>query len=380
MTISITCPIDDAPKNILPAIDGDEWDSTLNAVYFTAVDSEFNWEADINVIVFISNNKWKCVGDGNPIRGPEYKLPAPDGEATNAPCEQGPVSKNVLYSTLEKRKILLIGLLTPKIYQEYKMFFKDAPHPENFHMLEINGTKGATDKKTAAEKFSRKWYNPEPESYFDQSIRKITFIVDKILKEVPTAKLHLTTFGDYPTVQNHNENSTYCYRYELTISNKETFLTAVKNVNSTYGGRDKYESSLTALLYTATEPKIKWSSKDTKSVVKIIAIASDTLWKSYSNETIGTGPEYGYPEGPIGGYGNCLHRPPITNDVFKTLEKEQFYLIPMIYGDNSRRLWNNTLMSVMRNKYFMENEPVSDPAFDRVRWAINGWANERCTD
>lgn len=63
---------------------------------------------------------------------------------------------------------------------------------------------------------------------------KIKFIVDKILNEDPTAKLHLTTFGDYPTVQNHNVNATYCYRYELTTSNKDTFLAAVQNVDSTY--------------------------------------------------------------------------------------------------------------------------------------------------
>lgn len=75
-------------------------------------------------------------------------------------------------------------------------------------------------------------------------------IVDKILKEDPTAKLHLATFGDYPTVENHNENATHCYRYELTTSNKDTFLAAVENVDSTYGGRDEYESSLTALLHS----------------------------------------------------------------------------------------------------------------------------------
>lgn len=137
------------PKNILPKKDSDGWDSTLNAVYFTAI--ELKWEAEINVIVFISNNYWKWVGDANPLRGPEYKFPSPDGKPTDTPCKQGPVSKNVLYSTLDKRKILLIGLLTPNIYQEYKMFFKDAPHPERFHMIQINGTVGATDEKTAAD-------------------------------------------------------------------------------------------------------------------------------------------------------------------------------------------------------------------------------------
>lgn len=118
------------------------------------------------------------------------------------------------------------------------------------------------------DKFRNRVYNLR--TYLELAMPKIVFIVDKLLKEDPTAKLHLTTFGDYPTAQNHNENATYCYRYELTTSNKETFLTAVKTVDSTYGGIDKKESSLTAILYTATEPKIKWSSKDTKRVVKII--------------------------------------------------------------------------------------------------------------
>ncbi|OXA48111.1 hypothetical protein Fcan01_17427 [Folsomia candida] len=390
----------------LPATDADERDSTLNAVYFTAIDPELNWEADINVIVYISNNKWKWVGDDSLVRGPEYEYPAPDGESTATPCQQGPVSKNVLYSALEKRKILVIGLLTPKIYQEYKMFFKDAPHPENFHMLEINGTVGATDEKTVAgikdqimplirdraciceiryefaliidstqtfiEKFDREIGYPKIKaSYFDQAIPKITFIVDKILKEDPTAKLHLTTFGDYPTVENNNVNASYCYRYELTTSNKRTFLTAVKNVDSTYGGRDKYESSLTALLYTATEPKIKWSPKNTKRVVKIIAIATDTFWKSYNeyHYPVDAGPEYKYPVGPVGGYGNCSHRLPISDDVFDTLREEQFYLIPMIYGDNSTRLWNDTLASLMRDKYFIEKEPVWNSDFYDVELA-----------
>ncbi|OXA48112.1 hypothetical protein Fcan01_17424 [Folsomia candida] len=404
------------PRNVLPQIDADKWDSTLNAVYFTAVDSKFNWEAEVNVIVFISNNKWKWVGDDNPMQGQEYKFPSPDGEGTKTPCEQGPVSKSVLYSALEKRRILLIGLLTPNIYQEYKMFFKDAPNPDNFQMFEINGTAGATDEKIAAgikdqimpliqaractcqiryefalmidstqtfiEKFARdKRYPNDKKSYFPQAMPKITFIVDKILREDPTAKLHLTTFGDYPTVENNNANASYCYRYELTTSNKRTFLTAVKKVDSTYGGRDKYESSLTALLYTATEPKIKWSPKDTKHVIKIIAIATDTFWKSYNiyQNPVDAGPEYKYPVGPVGEFGNCSHRLPISDDVFDKLGREQFYLIPMIYGDNSTRLWNDTLSSLMRDKYFIEKEPVWNSDFYDVGNAINGWANDRST-
>ncbi|OXA47850.1 hypothetical protein Fcan01_17432 [Folsomia candida] len=362
------------PRNLLPYMDSDGWDSTLNAVYFTAIDSMIYFREDLNVIVFISNNKWKWSGDSNPMRGPEYEFPSPDVDSTKGRCKQGPVSKNVLYSALERHKILLIGLFTPKIYQEYRMFFKDAPHPENFHMLEINGTVGATDERTAAgikdqimpiirdractceiryefaliidstqtfiDKFRNRVYNLR--TYLELAMPKIVFIVDKLLKEDPTAKLHLTTFGDYPTAQNHNENATYCYRYELTTSNKETFLTAVKTVDSTYGGIDKKESSLTAILYTATEPKIKWSSKDTKRV-----------------------------------------RPPIIRDVFKTLEKERFYLIPMIFGDNSRTLWDGVLMSVMKDKYFIEEEPIYEPSnrdFDKVGKAINTWANEGCAD
>ncbi|OXA41981.1 hypothetical protein Fcan01_23206, partial [Folsomia candida] len=127
------------PKNVLPEKDTDGWDSTLNAVYFTALDSNINWSSDTNVIVFISNNLWKYAEDDNPIRGLEYKFPSPDGNPTNDPCEQGPVSKKLLLDTLEKRKILLIGILTPSIYRVYNNFFKTANSPDNYHMLEING-------------------------------------------------------------------------------------------------------------------------------------------------------------------------------------------------------------------------------------------------
>lgn len=208
-------------------------------------------------------------------------------------------------------------------------------------------------------------------------MRKTTFIVDKILKEDPKAKLHLTTFGDYPTVENHNINATYCYRYELTTSENKTFLAAVKGVDSTYGGRDEHESSLTALLYTAREPQIKWS-KDAKNLVKIIAIASDAFWKSYNywDKPVNPGPEYSYPVGPTGQYGNCSHRPPTTGDVLQTLAKENFYLLPIIYGDNSSDLWKEALSSAMDGKYYMEIEPPY--RFDLLKEVINRWANESC--
>ncbi|OXA41937.1 hypothetical protein Fcan01_23199 [Folsomia candida] len=212
--------------------------------------------------------------------------------------------------------------------------------------------------------------------YIDRAVPNIAFIVDKILKEDPSAKLHLTTFGDYPTVENLNANATYCYRFELTTSNKEAFLAAVNNVDSTYGGRDIYESSLTALLYTATEPKIKWSSKNTKRVIKIIAIASDAFWKSSSEIPSSAGPEYMYPLGPIGGYGDCSHRPPRINDVFATLANENFYLLPIVYGGKTFKQWNNTLtlLPVLRDKYYMEDEPPGD--LNNLRKTLNFWANE----
>ncbi|OXA41980.1 hypothetical protein Fcan01_23207 [Folsomia candida] len=207
---------------------------------------------------------------------------------------------------------------------------------------------------------------------------KIAFIVDKLLKEDPTAKLHLTTFGDYPTVENHNVNTSYCYRSELTTSNKETILSAVRNVDSTYGGKDELESSLTALLYTATEPKIKWSSNDAKRVVKIIAIASDAFWKSYSEIPSSAGPEYGYPEGPTGGYGNCSHRPPYAKDVLTILANENFNLLPVIYGSYNTGLWNDTLKNnrLINDKYYMESEPTYN--FGSLNTAINRWADKGC--
>lgn len=131
---------DEVPTNILPDKDSDEWDSTLNAVYFSAIDFGVDLNADTNVIVFISNNKWKHAEDNNPKRGPEYNLPAPDGKHSDSPCEQGPVSKKVLFNALEAKNILLIGLLTSKIYSEYKNFFNSAKTPGNYRMLEITGT------------------------------------------------------------------------------------------------------------------------------------------------------------------------------------------------------------------------------------------------
>lgn len=86
-------------------------------------------------------------------------------------------------------------------------------------------------------KFSEK-FRRDNKSYLDESMPKIEFIVDKLIKEDPSTILHLTTFGDYPTVENHNANASYCYRYELSTSNKTEFLAAVRNVDSTYGGRD----------------------------------------------------------------------------------------------------------------------------------------------
>ncbi|OXA42351.1 hypothetical protein Fcan01_22955 [Folsomia candida] len=113
---------------------------------------------------------------------------------------------------------------------------------------------------------------------------KIKFIVDKILNEDPTAKLHLTTFGDYPTRQSRTWTA------------------------HMYGGKDDYESSLTALLYTAVEPRIKWSS-DSMGLLKIIAVASDAFWKDYSRPPNPAGPEFSYPEMPADGRGSCFNRP-----------------------------------------------------------------------
>lgn len=55
----------------------------------------------------------------------------------------------------------------------------------------------------------------------------------------------------------------------------------------------------------------------------------------------------------------------------------------MIFGDNSRTLWDGVLMSVMKDKYFIEEEPIYEPSnrdFDKVGKAINTWANEGCAD
>lgn len=135
---------DFVPRNILPDNYTDGWDSTLNALYFTAIDKNIRWNSDTNVIVVISNNRWKYAEDDNPARGPEYKFPSPDGKPNDAPCELGPVSKRLLFDTLEKRNILLLGLLTPTIYSTYKNFFTTANTPNNYRVLKIDGIDATT--------------------------------------------------------------------------------------------------------------------------------------------------------------------------------------------------------------------------------------------
>lgn len=137
----------DLPRNVLPQWDSDQRDSTLNAIYFTAIDYKFDWPTESynrNYIIFFSNNKWKWAEDDNKNRGPEYNLSPPNGSrgtewSEGQFCkEQAPVSKKVFFSTLEKSNIHLIGLLTPEIYSTYKNFFDDAPTPRNYKMIQID--------------------------------------------------------------------------------------------------------------------------------------------------------------------------------------------------------------------------------------------------
>ncbi|OXA39307.1 hypothetical protein Fcan01_25940 [Folsomia candida] len=366
------------PENILPRNHTDERDSVLNAIYFTAIDYVFNWgnfEPRTNVIVFVSANKWKWAEDDNEQRGPEYKLLSPDGQNNKEPCEQSPVPKKMLTDALDlkKNRIRLIGLLIPEIYSEYKNFFKDARFPENYHMLEISGFDGISAKginnlimpiireaactckvryefalsidstQTFIEKFRR-----DNKSYLDESMPKIEFIVDKLIKEDPSTILHLTTFGDYPTVENHNANASYCYRYELSTSNKTEFLAA----------------------YTATEPNIKWSL-NSNHTLKIIAIATGAFYKNYGNG----GPEDKYPEAPSGAYSDCLHRPPYFGGIFKVLTNERFFVLPIIYGTAWSR-WKAALHYPL--DVFMQEEPPNAAQMLEFGNSIDFYANEKC--
>lgn len=199
---------------------------------------------------------------------------------------------------------------------------------------------------------------------------KIEFIVDKLIKEDPSTILHLTTFGDYPTVENHNANASYCYRYELSTSNKTEFLAAVRNVDSTYGGRDVQESSLNALQYTATEPNIKWSL-NSNHTLKIIAIATGAFYKNYGNG----GPEDKYPEAPSGAYSDCLHRPPYFGGIFKVLTNERFFVLPIIYGTAWSR-WKAALHYPL--DVFMQEEPPNAAQMLEFGNSIDFYANEKC--
>lgn len=136
------------PKNVLPQNDSDQRDSTLNAIYFAAIDLKFSWPkgpSNRKYIIFFSNNKWKWAEDDIQDRGPEYKLRPPDGEREEETydgkfCkEQAPVSKKVLFSTLENNNIHLIGFLSWETYSIYKDFFDDAPSPGNYFMIRTFG-------------------------------------------------------------------------------------------------------------------------------------------------------------------------------------------------------------------------------------------------
>lgn len=132
----------------------------------------------------------------------------------------------------------------------------------------------------------------------------------------------------------------------MTTSNVDDFLNAIKSIDSTFGGHDKDESSLTALLYTATEPKIKWTLRSTPhtiKAVKIIAIATDAYFKSHDEiPRENAGPEYSYPRPE--GYADCTYGPPKLSTTFDILTENKFYFIPMIYGTGRTRYdWHAAL-------------------------------------
>lgn len=127
----------------------------------------------------------------------------------------------------------------------------------------------------------------------------------------------------------------------MTTSNVDDFLDAIKSIDSTFGGHDEDESSLTALLYTATEPKINWtlgSTPHTNKVVKLIAIATDAYYKSHDNIPENAGPEYNYPV--PNGYADCTYGPPKLRTLFDLLRKEKIYLIRFIYGYYTSNDWD----------------------------------------
>lgn len=183
-------------------------------------------------------------------------------------------------------------------------------------------------------------------SYLTRLVGDVEPLIRELSKENQDSKFHLTTFGDYPTEQNGNFNDTFCYKYVMTTSNVDDFLNAIKSIDSTFGGHDKDESSLTALLYTATEPKIKWTLRSTPhtiKAVKIIAIATDAYFKSHDEiPRENAGPEYSYPRPE--GYADCTYGPPKLSTTFDILTENKFYFIPMIYGTGRTRYdWHAAL-------------------------------------
>lgn len=185
--------------------------------------------------------------------------------------------------------------------------------------------------------------------------------------ENKNSKFSLTTFGDYPTKENDNLEDGFCYKYVMTTSDVWAFLEAVRSINSTYGGKDNNESSLTALLYTMTEPAIKWTL-GSNNVIKIIALATDTYLKSHDEIPKDAGPEYNYPVPD--GYADC---PPKMSTVLDLQKNRDFFLIPtlfMSYGlwSKERKPWEVNLI----NKIFSDQCHWSSDVFREDEYAKEG--------
>lgn len=140
----------------------------------------------------------------------------------------------------------------------------------------------------------------------------------------------------------------------MTTSHVNVFLNAIKSIDSTYGGRDKDESSLTAILYTAKEPKIKWtmeSTPHTNKVVRIIAVATDAYFKLPDEiPPLYAGPEYSFPVPE--GYADCNYGPPKLSTIIKLMEVDEFYLTPMIYGYSPQNNWDRAFIQMWTRWYW----------------------------
>jgi len=163
-------------------------------------------------------------------------------------------------------------------------------------------------------------------------------------KAFPNIVYGLTSFVEYQYLNKANpslglEEGAYCYVLEQKFTKDHApIIDRIPAIKIQTGGGDGPETSLTALLYTATEKNIGWYNTSVvkgKKVYKIIALTTDERWKS--SFELGTEPfipdkTHKPPKGD--GTDDCENAPPDPNLVRKVLEKKGFHFIGLIAPGN----------------------------------------------